>query len=190
MKIYVLRHELRDMSDPTFLTPLLPEGLSRTKTSLKESLNSLDIDVIYSSPFIRALQTIHPYVSENNKKINIEYAICETIDEPLFKEKPDITLNNDQLKFYNVDLLYNSLWNKSTLKYKERKSQMKYRTKMFIQYLKNKYENTDTKILLSTHMWPSNLLLNALGAKRDIEDEYGMGKISTVDENNTVIFLN
>ena len=40
MKIYILRHESRDLSDPTFLTPLLPEGLSRTKTSLKESLKN------------------------------------------------------------------------------------------------------------------------------------------------------
>ena len=136
MKIYILRHELRDLSDTSFLSPLLSEGLNRTKKDLKDILNTLDINVVYSSPFIRALQTIHPYVLENKKKVNIEYVICETIDDPIFKEKPEITLNNEQSKFYKVNFLYNSLWNKELLKYKEKKSQMKYRIKMFVQYLK------------------------------------------------------
>ena len=39
-------------------------------------------------------------------------------------------------------------------------------------------------------MWPCNLLLSALGAERIIDQEYNMGKISTIDRNNKVIFLN
>ncbi len=188
MKIYIIRHELRDLNDPTFSSELLERGHHNAQTIVKDKLNTLNITDIYSSPFLRTLQTVFPYAKENNKKINIEYAIAETIDEPLFKQKPNITLTSAQEKIYNVNKNYSSIWNKNTLKYKEKISQIKYRTKMFLNMLMSKHENTQDNILIVTHMGIVNILLSLIsGNDIDIEQHYPMGQISTVENNNITI---
>ena len=50
MKIYVLRHEIRDLKDPTFYSPLLSNGVKNSE-NLKNILNKHNINLIFSSPF-------------------------------------------------------------------------------------------------------------------------------------------
>ena len=59
MKIYLIRHEDR-YSDATFFAPLNKNGLYKSVELIK-ILEELDINDIYSSPYIRTLQTIYPY---------------------------------------------------------------------------------------------------------------------------------
>tara|TARA_B110000438_G_scaffold294933_1_gene337094 strand:+ start:1097 stop:1666 length:570 start_codon:yes stop_codon:yes gene_type:complete len=185
MKIYIIRHELRDLNDPTFSSELLERGHHNARTIVKDKLNTLNITHIYSSPFLRTLQTVFPYSKENNKKINVEYGIAETIDEPLFKQKPNITLSSIQEKIYNINKNYSSIWNKNTLKYKEKTHQIKYRVKMFLNMLTSKHENTHDNILIATHMSIVNILLSLISGKNiDVELHYPMGQISTVENNN------
>ena len=66
MKIYVLRHEDRTM-DLTFFSPLTKNGLDNSIELIKH-LEREKINIIYSSPYIRTLQTIYPYC----KKCNIQ----------------------------------------------------------------------------------------------------------------------
>ena len=66
MKIYLLRHEDRTM-DLTFFSPLTKNGLENSVELIKH-LEKEKIDTIYSSPYIRTLQTIYPY----SKKYNIK----------------------------------------------------------------------------------------------------------------------
>ena len=58
MKIYILRHEDRTM-DLTFFSPLTKNGLEKS-VKLIDHLEKERINVIYSSPYIRTLQTIYP----------------------------------------------------------------------------------------------------------------------------------
>ena len=75
MIIYLLRHEDRTQ-DCTFFSPLTKKGLENS-IILKDKLKELDINVIYSSPFIRTLQTIYPYSISSGNKINIDYSLAE-----------------------------------------------------------------------------------------------------------------
>ena len=59
MKLYILRHEDRTQ-DATMFSPLTKEGL-KNSLNLVDILQDLEIDYIYSSPFIRTLQTVHPF---------------------------------------------------------------------------------------------------------------------------------
>ena len=74
MKIYLLRHEIRDLKNPTFYSPLLKQGLDNAD-KLKYILKTQSIDTIYSSPFKRVFQTVKPYCNLEDKKVNIEYSL-------------------------------------------------------------------------------------------------------------------
>ena len=75
MKIYILRHEDRTM-DCSFFSPLTKKGLENA-ISLISLLKEKKIGAIYSSPFIRTLQTVYPYSETNNIPINLEYSLSE-----------------------------------------------------------------------------------------------------------------
>ena len=71
MKIYILRHEMRPLHDPRFMTELTEHGKHKAMFSLKNTLKNISFTHIYSSPFLRVLQTIAPY-AENNHYVNIQ----------------------------------------------------------------------------------------------------------------------
>lgn len=86
IRILLLRHEERNMLDPRFFTSLTDKGLQRAE-DLKDTLEKYDhkykIDVIYSSPFLRTMQTIYPYVKHRHQKVNMEYGLYEYLHNPL-----------------------------------------------------------------------------------------------------------
>ena len=59
MKIYVLIHFERP-PEVTFFVELTEEGKENAIKKIPE-IESLNIDIIYSSPFTRTLQSIKPY---------------------------------------------------------------------------------------------------------------------------------
>ena len=83
--IYIVRHELR-YDDPTFFTSLTNEG-QKNAEKLSEKFNNIDFDIIYSSPFLRTIQTVLPYCKNYDKKINIEYGLYECTNDYRFNEK-------------------------------------------------------------------------------------------------------
>ena len=64
MRLYILRHEDRTM-DLTFFSPLTKNGLEKSN-ELINHLENERINCIYSSPYIRTLQTIYPYSKKYN----------------------------------------------------------------------------------------------------------------------------
>ena len=85
MKIYILRHEDRT-HDCTFFSPLTKIGLENS-IKLIDILKKEKINTIYTSPFIRTLQTIYPYAKSNNIKLNIEYGMSEIHHEDIIAKK-------------------------------------------------------------------------------------------------------
>ena len=79
MKIYILRHEDKTM-DTSFFSPLTREGI-KNSIKLIDILKEEEIDIVFSSPFIRTLQTIYPYCKEKDININIDYSISEIQNE-------------------------------------------------------------------------------------------------------------
>ena len=70
MKIILLRHEERNF-DIGFNSNLTEIGVLNSY-NLVSKLIIEKIDIIFASPFIRVLQTIQPYCSSTDKKVNVE----------------------------------------------------------------------------------------------------------------------
>ena len=69
MKLYILRHEDRTM-DLTFFSPLTKNGLEKSIDLIKY-LDKEQINVVYSSPYIRTLQTIYQSSSKETNQLTI-----------------------------------------------------------------------------------------------------------------------
>jgi len=187
MKIYVMRHFERH-PDITYFIELTEEGKQNAIHKIPE-LESLNIDVIYSSPFIRTIQSIEPYANKYDIKINVENSLYE------FMHSESFTLDNyrhtiDELNnFMNiVNTDYKSFLSMDNLeKPRIDKNSTNYETKIikrienFLNYLHDLYQHTNKNILLVTHKGTINAMLIHLqknNEKIDIEDKYDMGKIT------------
>ena len=82
MKIILLRHEDRE-NYPGFYSNLTDKGFNNSIKLIKK-LNKFKIDTIYSSPFVRTLQTIYPYALYSKKKVNVEFGLSEYRHNPYF----------------------------------------------------------------------------------------------------------
>lgn len=153
MRIYLLRHEERDLSDPTFYSSLTDSGLHHSN-KLKYTLNRLKINIIFSSPFKRTLQTIKPFCDMTGIPVNIEYALYEKIvnhtHSKKFFDKDDFKMdlietdeeyylkNTDYVSFYNLEDIE---FNDDGLK----------RSNQFLHHIISLYKETDYNILFVTH---------------------------------------
>jgi len=152
MKIYILRHEKR-YDSPLFYTNLTTFGIKDSE-KLKTVLNKEKLDIIYSSPFPRVLQTIMPYCLENNmtKKINIEYSLYETMEDKCFTKKDyKIELSNIDKEFILSNPDYESVNTIHDIKCPEEKKDIRKRVNHFIQGLIKENKNTDINILIASH---------------------------------------
>ena len=152
MKIYLLRHEER-FEPPLFYTGLTPEGL-KNSIKLKNILNKEKIDVIYSSPFPRVLQTLMPYCLENNmqQKVNIEYSLYETMQGNCFiKDKYKIELKDTDKQFLLANPDYISFKTIDDIKCPETNMDVEMRVNMFIDNLIHLYKSSNLNILIASH---------------------------------------
>ena len=172
MKIFILRHEDRTM-DGTFFSPLTQEGLDNS-IKLIEVLNKCNINVIYSSPFIRTLQTVLPYSKSKSVKINLEHSLSEIQHPHLIPIKSyQINLPQYIAEQFNYNPVYSSCLDPAFHVYPEDEKNVCARVKKFISKLIT--ENIDSRhnILIVTHQIVCNCLLK-LATKRikDINIEY------------------
>ena len=180
MKLYLLRHEKR-YNDPTFSTELTEEGKSSANTTLKHKLSTIKIDAIFCSPFIRALQTIQPYLNETNQSTSIEYCICEGLHDNQYSNL-DISLPDNFKTIFNINTNYTSVINPHDIKYPESNDDGLLRVGKFIDYLNTKYTNNES-ILLCTHQCIIHYII-ALFCKVDIKVlDYKMGDLSLIGSN-------
>ena len=183
MKIILLRHEER-FFDVGFFSNLTDEGIIRSNTSLVTNLEKIKIDVIFSSPFIRTLQTIYPYCNKINKKIKIEYGLYEYIHNPYFLLFPWYHTINDikdiDLKSI-IQLKYKSVVDKNDFHILENENDLEKRIKKFFNYLLEKYKNKT--VLLVTHKGVINKIKDIYIQKTDMDAEFDMGKHFTFEIN-------
>ena len=153
MKLYLLRHEKRAIDNPSFYSPLLENGLIDAD-KLKYILDDFNINIIYSSPFKRVLQTVKPYCDMKKMQVNIEYSLYEQIyhheshrikfnkndfKKDIQETDPEYYLkNNDYVSYVPLD---NIEFTENTVM----------RSTNFLKYIINKYKDTDLNILFATH---------------------------------------
>ena len=154
MKLYLLRHQIRGPNQ-TFYSPLLIDGLYNSD-KLKFTLEKLNINLIFSSPFIRCLQTIKPYCLLSDLSVNKEIGLYEEINFEAFDKnnyKIDISENDNEYALINKN--YNSYINLDEIEPENTVN----RIIKFKKYLIDKYKNTDYNILLVSHQSPINYFL-------------------------------
>lgn len=94
--LYFVRHGMRvDFENPAWRetaanphdTPLSPTGL-RQAQDIAEALRGEGIDHIFSSPFLRALETAHPLAAELGLPLRIETGLSEWLNPDWFEAPP------------------------------------------------------------------------------------------------------
>ena len=194
MKIFILRHEDRT-PDCTFFSPLTENGLNNS-IKLVQLLKENNINMIFSSPFIRTLQTIHPYLKETKQLVNLEYGLSE-IHNPYIipPASVGITLPDYLTKYYNCNLEYVSLIKPNEIKYPENIKDCDNRMRLIIKNIIEKYYKTNLNILIVTHSTLCNTALKIINKfsknyKHKLNEEiikrYQKGKLSLIFENGWV----
>jgi len=185
MKIYILRHEDRTQ-DCSFFSPLTELGLENS-IKLINKLKECKINKIYSSPFIRTLQTIYPYLKEMNMKHNIEYGLEEINHEDIIAPKnAGINLPQYLGEAFNYNPEYKSFIKSTDIVYPEKVCHVEKRIKRFLRHIitENAME-TELNILLVTHQCVCTSILKiANQSNKDLninsDDEYAKGMLSLV----------
>lgn len=157
MKIYILRHEDKTM-DTSFFSPLTENGI-KNSIELMDILKEEEIDIVFSSPFIRTLQTVYPFCKENNIKINIDYSISEIQNEnTILKNSYTLQLPDYLKKKYNC-CNYKSLILPNEYIYPEKMDNVIKRVKKFLHFLISNYDNYKNKnILIVSHIIVCNII--------------------------------
>jgi broad specificity phosphatase PhoE len=192
MKIFILRHEDRTM-DGTFFSPLTQEGLDNS-IKLIEILNKCQIDVIYSSPFIRTLQTVLPYSKSKNLKINLEHSLSEIQHPHLIPVKSyQINLPLYIAEQFNYNSHYTSYLDPSNHTYPEDEKSVNNRVKKFITKLITETIDSKHNVLIVTHQIVCNSLLKfatkkAKGLNIDATYNYPKGGLTKIFDTNEWCF--
>ena len=174
-KIYILRHEQRPLDNATYFVSLTEQGLINSE-NLIDKIDTLKIDTIYCSPFLRTIQTILPYCREFNKKLNMEYSLYEYIDPTVFNSYTFKHTHDELYELYKdipgfLDESYESFLNVDDLNYKENIRGCFIRTSKFIKHLQ--MQNNDKNILLVSHGTPLAIIKKLVEEHKEytIEDE-------------------
>jgi broad specificity phosphatase PhoE len=165
----------------TYFTELNQVGKKNAIRKILE-INNLNINIVFSSPFVRTLQSIEPFAKKNNVKVNVENSLYEFMESGQFtldnykqthndiknKELIEI-INNEYQSFFHI----NELEKPKTDEIDYEKNILK-RTENFINHLHQMYQNTDVNVLLVAHKGTINALLK----KKNLNDGYELGKIT------------
>jgi len=180
MKIILLRHEERE-NNIGFYSNLTEDGIINS-CLLPQKFKKYNIDAIFSSPFIRTLQTIYLYSEKNNKKVNIEYGLYEYLHNPYFLLSKWYYSTNEihdksLLSIINND--YNSVINKNDFFILENETSLEKRLVKFFNYLNYNYNNKT--ILIVSHMGIINKIKDLYIKKTDLDEEFRMGHYEIYD---------
>lgn len=184
MKLILLRHEKRE-NYPGFFSNLVEDGF-KDSIKLIKKLDKLNIDIIYCSPLVRTLQTIHPYCKKNNIKVNLEYALYEYKHNPYFllekemygvkdiKNKDLTSINNKKYKpkFKKSDFNYNFL---------ESENDLENRLNIFLHFIQNNKKLKNKTVLFVSHKGVINKIKQILNFNITMDDEFPKGHFEIIN---------
>ena len=181
MKIILLRHEERPDNQVGFMTNLTKNG-SKNTHKLANKLQKYNIDIIFSSPYVRTLQTIYPFTKKNpNIKINPEYALQEYLHHSYFLvdniiyDVRDLFTSDSKYLLDHVNLDYKSYISKNELIIPENEKMLENRIMKFMNHIIQKYGNTDKTILLVSHKGIINKIKDIYNKYTPMNSDFDMG---------------
>lgn len=180
MKLILLRHEDRE-DYPGFYSNLTENGFNNSIKLIKK-LNKLDIDFIYSSPFVRTLQTIYPFAIYSKKKVNVDFGLSEYRHNPYFIIENQIyTLADieDENLLSIVNKKYKTIFRIEDFNYilLEFEYNLEERVKKFMDKLINNKKYKNKTILLVSHKGVINMIKKLYFKKNhDLSSNFLKGK--------------
>ena len=180
MRIILLRHEERGY-DISFNSELTDNGIINSFLLINK-LKKYNIDVIFSSPFIRTLQTIYPYATKYKKLINIDYGLYEYIHNPYFlliKWYYNINDIEDRDLQTIINKNYTSIVDENDFSILEDETDLSLRLIKFFNYLKQNYN--DKTVLIVSHKGVINKIKDLFIKKTDMDEEFNMGNVEIYD---------
>ena len=197
MKLYILRHEDRTQ-DATFFSPLTLLGLENSE-KISEYLiqNKINFTQIYSSPFVRTLQTINPYCKEKNIKIKLEYGLAEIQSNKLIPcNSFQVRLPEYMAEIFNYDSKYKSIIEPEHFEYPENEKHVSKRIKIVLSNIIEKYGNTNENILFVTHGAICNEIMkiiyksySLIKPKKEIINKYPIGSLTLILDQECWTFI-
>ena len=174
MRILLLRHCHRDHEDPTFASPLTVEG-----TICAESLiHSLPhFDYVYTSPFLRCLQTLAPVCWDRSKRARVDHGLYERVHltdtakkfDPTDFRHTAATAGESSVFSPIIDHTYESGKPLSEIQYGETPEDVERRADAFIARVKSVHAHEPhAVILVVTH-------LSVINAMRGLPDDAPLG---------------
>jgi broad specificity phosphatase PhoE len=142
-------------------------------TIIKKGLN---IDKIFSSPFLNSLQFSYPLAKKINKKICIEYSLYPFLNNNIGGEQFMTKHFNEHFFGFNylfdyVNSYYESFTLQSNISCFESINEMNNRVNSFIYSLSVKYKEKKGDILFVTHVEISDAINNFLNNNNNIKFE-------------------
>jgi broad specificity phosphatase PhoE len=166
--------------------PLSPEGMGQAY-QIAQRLQAEPIDFIFSSPYLRALQTAHPIAEALNLPLYVEAGIGEWLGRGMIPLEPNITpAYQRHEEFPRLEFLHNT---RLVPHWPETVEECFARLKNTIQQLLESYEGN---LLIVGHGRTVTGLAHVLTQKPESQFKYGLAALSTLrlHENSWQIELN
>jgi 2,3-bisphosphoglycerate-dependent phosphoglycerate mutase len=168
--------------DLTFFSPLTKNGLDKS-LKISDELVKLEIDSIYSSPYVRTLQTIFPYSKKMSIPVKLDYSLTELYQfDNIPKKSYTITLPDYIAKTFNYDENYKSSIMPSEVEFPEKISNFKKRVKTILnEIIVNNYK-TEKNIILVTHQGVIDVIHKLISKSKNKKTDSEI----RVDANSTI----
>jgi broad specificity phosphatase PhoE len=148
MPVYVIRHEIRCSNDPSFFSPLTAEG-KQNAIALIQKLDSLKIEHVFSSPFLRCIQTVLPYCWKYGINMRIENSLYECLSSTRFTTSDIQTTMSSETKIaLGIQNGYKSWTHLDEIKLDQYPLK---RVEDFVEYVRTMFSPTSS-VLICTHM--------------------------------------
>ena len=155
MKIVILNAS-DSLSSNEFGTILSEKGFTEADKISAILAEEIKPDIIYSSPYVRALQTIYPFCRQYKKKVNAEcclYPVSRYDNSDFYYQ--DLCLSSLPNYFHYLHRIINPNYISkvfhSNVSYKESPQLIGNRVFPFLYALKREYESTNKTVLIVSH---------------------------------------
>lgn len=179
MKLFIMRHEKRCLDDPSFESPLTVEGINNSVKFAEYAVKNLPTFThIYTSPFLRCLQTFEPLLKkmEPLPVVRVDYSLHEYIhpdDKNSIKKISRISSDSKYLEY--IDQYYVNATDSHEIKLRETVADVNLRVSSIKKTIKSAHVDTDDVVLIVTHM---SIVNEFLGDQLD--KFYPMGQITQI----------